>query len=271
MPDPQMLRPMKFSEVIDQTFRLYRRSFLLLFGIGAVFYVPTSMMTSTPNPWVMIPGVVLTYAFMMLATGAITKAVSDRYLGQPATIGGSYRFVAGRLGALLLTTILVGLFIIAGMVLLIVPGIIFSLWVSFVVPILLIEGRAYTRAIERSRYLVGQGVWGRVLLMTTIVSVITSIVQVPLTMPLQMASTWLNMPSLMTLSGLFGGVAQAATVPIGQVGLVLLYYDSRMRKEGFDLEILARELGERAAAISESPPDVAEPPAEPPPPESERA
>lgn len=271
MPDPQTLRPMTFSEVIDQTFRLYRRSFLLLFGIGAIFYVPTSMMTSTPNPWVMVPGSVLTCAFVMLATGAITKAVSDRYLGQPATIGGSYRFVAGRLGALLLTMILVGLFVFAGTLLLVVPGVIFSVWVYFVVPILLIEGRAYVRAIERSRYLVGQGVWARALLVSTIAGLVAYIVQMPLTMPLAIASQALQMPSLMTLSGFFGGLAQAAVAPIGQVGLVLLYYDSRMRKEGFDLEILARELGERAAASSEHPPPAAEPPTAPLPPGPETA
>jgi len=271
VPDPQTLRPMKFSEVIDQTFRLYRRSFLLLFGIGAIVYVPTSMMTSTPNPWVLVPGLVLTYAFTMLATGAITKAVSDRYLGQPATIGGSYRFVVGRLGALLLTTILVGLFIMAGVFLLFVGAVIFAVWTSFFVPVLLIEGRAYARGIERSRYLIGQGVWARVILMSTIAGLIAAIVQYPIIFPLQIMSEVFQMPSLLTLSGFFQGLAQAAVVPIGQVGLVLLYYDSRMRKEGFDLEILARELGERAAAALEPTPPAAEPPAAPPPPGPETA
>jgi hypothetical protein len=39
------------------------------------------------------------------------------------------------------------------------------------------------------------------------------------------------------------GLVQALVLPIGQVATTLLYYDSRIRKEGFDLEMLAKEMG----------------------------
>jgi len=53
------------------------------------------------------------------------------------------------------------------------------------------------------------------------------------------------------------GLMNALVVPIGQAATVLLYYDSRMRKEGFDLEMLAKEMGVAMAAGPTAPPDQA--------------
>jgi hypothetical protein len=43
--------------------------------------------------------------------------------------------------------------------------------------------------------------------------------------------------------GLVTGLAQSLVFPLTLVATVLLYYDSRIRKEGFDLEVLAQEMG----------------------------
>jgi hypothetical protein len=45
--------------------------------------------------------------------------------------------------------------------------------------------------------------------------------------------------------GIFALVAQILAAPIGAVAMILLYYDLRIRKEGFDLAMLAQQLGKR--------------------------
>jgi hypothetical protein len=44
------------------------------------------------------------------------------------------------------------------------------------------------------------------------------------------------------ISGFFQGAATSLALPIPRVAWIVLYYDIRIRKEGFDLEMLAREL-----------------------------
>ncbi len=34
--------------------------------------------------------------------------------------------------------------------------------------------------------------------------------------------------------------------PVGTIAITLLYYDLRIRKEGFDLEMLSRAIGDRS-------------------------
>ena len=43
-------------------------------------------------------------------------------------------------------------------------------------------------------------------------------------------------------------------MPIGAAASILLYYDLRIRKEGFDLDMLAQSLGLETAAADEQAP-----------------
>ena len=38
-------------------------------------------------------------------------------------------------------------------------------------------------------------------------------------------------------------IVQAGVAPIGTIAMILFYYDIRIRKEGFDLQMLASSLG----------------------------
>jgi hypothetical protein len=45
------------------------------------------------------------------------------------------------------------------------------------------------------------------------------------------------------LQGTLTMIVQAAISPIGTIAMILFYYDIRIRKEGFDLQMLASSLG----------------------------
>jgi hypothetical protein len=50
-------------------------------------------------------------------------------------------------------------------------------------------------------------------------------------------------PTMAMVNGVVGGIAQVISVPFVSIPFTLLYYDGRIRKEGFDLEMMARNLG----------------------------
>jgi len=60
------------------------------------------------------------------------------------------------------------------------------------------------------------------------------------------------------MSGVVSGVAGALTSPLLMIALALFYYDVRVRKEAFDLQVMVANLDPRAGAL---PPGAAPPPA----------
>jgi hypothetical protein len=264
-----LLRPMGFLEIVDQTFRLYRANFWLFFTIAAVFYLPLGVlqeflrgalvdlmagMEQAAAAESAIPLFLgMTFAVFGIAmvaylvvTAALTKAVSDRYMGESATVGRAYLHVIRRIIPLVLTLLIAGFLIYLGIFLLVLPGVLlFFSVVPFVVQVIIIEEKGYFAAMGRSRFLVGQGVWAVWLLLFMVIVLFQYAIQLAGTIPLTVLQAIIGAQSAITwtVGGLFAGIMQAAALPIMIVAGILLYYDSRIKKEGFDLEVLARELG----------------------------
>lgn len=238
-----MLRPMGLLEIVDETFRLYRRHFAVFFGIAAVIYVPWGVLQGVPGV-AALAGLLLA-PFMLVAQSALTKAVSDRYLGTPLSVGEAYRYIGRRFWPLVLTMLLAYLMVLAGLLLLIIPGIIFSFWIALTAQVFVIEDKRYSQAIWRSKFLIGQGTWAELIVLMLIIGLLTMVIQFVLgalvgTSMLGINQEEVGMP--MHAAILFG-LLEALAMPLSQIATVLLYYDSRIRKEGFDIQILAKEMG----------------------------
>src|SRR5262245_10149107 len=130
MREPQVLRPMEYGEFINEAFDLYKRDFALFAGIGAIVYVPYSLLASLlPHfPAVAVLGVLALLIPLIAAQGATIKALTDRYLGREATISSSWLYVLRRLVRYSITSILAWILIGLG-ILFCVPGIIFRWWI----------------------------------------------------------------------------------------------------------------------------------------------
>ena len=130
----QALRPMSTSQVLDRTFFLYRRNFVLFAGIAAVppafvlvaqmigFAIPkaannlpvsASGIAAVSAGAIVAIGILLYLVGYSLATGASIYAVSNAHLGKATTISQSYRSVSNRVGAIIATSICTGLVIFA--------------------------------------------------------------------------------------------------------------------------------------------------------------
>jgi len=129
---------------------------------------------------------------------------------------------------------------------------------AFILPTALLEGCGPTAAMSHSAALVKQNWWrvmGIMLLLLTIVSLIAMIFY----MPAMIGTTTWAISGAMTgaetelptgimvwaiIGGAIGGIISA---PIGIIGITLLYFDLRVRKQGYSLDALADELGLRSA------------------------
>jgi hypothetical protein len=145
---------------------------------------------------------------------------------------------------LAITNVFVGLFIVLGFMLLIVPGIYFTLWCTVVQPVVVLEKLWGIGAIRRSRELMRDNL-SKGLKVVLAVGVLTWI----LSLAMGLLLAWVPWPHAMV--GLAATYAlQALILPIQTAPTLLLYYDLRIRKEAFDLEQLALSIAEAPPAAS---------------------
>jgi hypothetical protein len=253
-------RPLGIGEILSTAFELYRRHWRTLLAIAAVVVVPLTLLQyllgdlvrtqgeTTRNgvvetaTWsVGIAGLlaalvgILTY---LVLTGAITRAVAAEVAGEDPSVEQSYRFGFHRLGSVLLVSVLVGLAIIGGLILFVIPGIYIGVRLAVSIEALVVEGRRGTEAMGRSWSLVG-GHWWHAFFTLLVAALLTGIVNAVITAPFG-ATNWF-------VQGVAAAVATVVTLPYGVLVGVLLYLDLRARKERLSLEALRADLQASAA------------------------
>jgi hypothetical protein len=272
--------PMSVGMVLATTFRLYSQNFSLMFGITAILHAPFLFFSIIPvlfwpsgnNP---ILGLLVALSASLLgllnllivyplSTGATTKAVSDRYLGQDVTIRSALSEAWVNVGTLLLTQLVVGVLVFVGFILLVVPGILWMLSYALVPPVIMIEAsnRKLSRQvysitgdakgttpvimeradIRRRSYQLVSGNRGKVFL--------TLLLFIVLSFLLSLGADWIintlfESQSLVAFRAqtIVGSLINIAVSPLQTIAITLLYYDLRIRKEGFDLEMLSQAMG----------------------------
>jgi hypothetical protein len=289
------LRPLSIGEVLDVAIKIYFRNAKTLFAIVLLIVAPVQVLVSlievsaaidedpftttsttgeveldTDEVWIystaFLTLIVLALVSSTLATGACFKGVADAYLGGRPTWRGSLAFALRRVHSILWVTFLGGLVAFLGLLACIVPGIWLYVAFAVAVPALLTEGVRGRRALGRSRRLV-KGRWWPTFGVIVLGSILAAVVAGVITGVLQAASLADPDNELVSfLVGAVGGiVASTLTTPFQAAFVTVLYFDLRVRKEGFDLQLLAERIG-LAAAGEEGGFRPAPPPVPPPPP-----
>lgn len=261
---------MGVGELLDAAIRLYRRNWKTLMAIVAFVQVPFAFLNQLvvsriEDPFVQdgqlvafeenlrtsfIVGLVfLAIAFLLLTpfmTAAIVRAVADSYLGRDPSVGSSYRFALSRFGSLLLVIFLSGLAIAGGFILLIIPGLIMYARLAFAPAAVVVEDLRGSKALNRSWRLSRGMFWkifGTIFLAGVLASVVTGILLVPAGISADALG-----PNVWLLQGVLAAVATVITTPFTTMIPVLLYFDARIRKEGFDLSVMAQQLASSPGA-----------------------
>ncbi len=163
---------------------------------------------------------------------ALTRGAALASVGDPVDTEASYQYGFKKFGSVLWISILVGLVVGIGFILLIIPGIIFLTMLAVTIPALIVEDQRGTAAMGRSWNLVKGHFW-HVLGTIVVAALITGVVGAIL--GLLGGSNWF-------LQWIFGSIAQIITAPFAALVTVLLYVDLRVRNEQLTGERLRSEL-----------------------------
>ncbi len=267
------LRPLSLGELLDRTFFLYRRHFLLFAGIAALPYaffffinlatslVPifarsavtggvraTGLATAAIGGGVfaLLAAIVGGIAFLF-SVGATVYAVSEIYTGRETSIRASLNRVRGKAGTIFGVLFFTGLLFFAGLIVLIIPGIYLMCRVCVATPAALLEDIDATASIRRSfeltRDFAGRGFMIYLLYFVMVWGVV-AVFQFPFML---LAATSARQTQLLILwtvlmqVGHFLGSVLVA--PVSTIGFALFYYDLRVRKEAFDLQMMMQAIG----------------------------
>jgi hypothetical protein len=257
VPDPQHnFEPQTSGELLDRASRLYFRNFSLLLSMSAIFHLPlmaVEILRSTRNMTgtrVTFPGAMLELLATLISLlviapltwGTTTKMVSDIYLGNTVTLTGALRAAWGKYGTLLKSQIIPVIAVLAGIVMFVVPGILWYLSYVFITPIVMNEGITRSRSVRvRSRDLV-RGYRGKVFVILIVLLFIELLAQAGVR---SMARFFISAAATTGMAPILNGSVAIVAAPMVALSITLLYYDLRIRKEGFDLEMLSRAVGNR--------------------------
>jgi len=261
--------------MLDETFRMYRRHFLLFAGISLLLAIPSAALYGLAFAWFSVAlrdttGSDLSYLTPLLATAgagflvtlvilpftnsAVMYAACESALGRPVTLGGVFFGILRRyfplLGYWLLFTITGGLAALLCLVPLVFWVWVFVGWIV-VTPAMFVENVSLGAAMRRSWQLV-RGRWWRTFLVLFLMLVIWYVARLALDAFLQLGQFLLVIVlSPFIVAGVTLASAElvsALVSPILQIIVVLIYFDLRVRREALDLFQMAYRLAAPAPA-----------------------
>ncbi|MDH5223719.1 MAG: hypothetical protein OEW46_02990 [Actinomycetota bacterium] len=262
------LPPRGVGEIMSTAFEIYKANAQNLVMIVAIVVVPLTFISAFIGGVVFAPdtetitilgesvetvstraaGTAIIVALVTALIGVIISAVlqaaimrgaAQGSIGDAVDIDASYKWGFARFGSVILISILVGLAVAGGLILFIIPGLIFAVMFSVAIPALVVENRRGTDAMSRSWNLVKGHFWhavGVIILAAIITAVVGGIIGA---IGGAISSNWF-------IGWIFQAIAQIITAPFAALVSVLLYLDLRARVEALTADGLRAELNRPA-------------------------
>ncbi len=283
-PTPFRLRALGLAELLDETFRIYRRSFGLFAGLALAVTLPGMVMNllsgsyrswgwltrvfqnmSNPDalqrmaqspppqtdPAISLLASLVKLILVPMTAGVIIYAANEIIKGRNTTILGALQGTLQRYWGLAGVALLGGVLLLVCILLITIP---FVIWIAVRwlvgAPALLAEGLGPVNALGRSQQLVEGRSWRTlgiflvVVIMTTIASAILGGTGGALIGLVPGLSDDLR-GALVQVTGSLTG---ALVLPVSYIAITLMYYDLRVRREGIDLDQLAQQAQPPSAA-----------------------
>jgi len=254
------------TELIDATFQLLRRNAAPFFTLAAMFsisnviaaaiFVPSVVGRTTIAPVTTgapfgLGGFVLYFLFLCVAGAvfytAMTVASGDAYLGRPVVVSEALQRAVPKAMTMFVAYIVSVFLIMVGTLGLIVGGIIVALMLFAVQCVIVFEDANVGTALSRSAAL-SKGLKGHIFLTFLLAGVIITVINFII---LFISSLAVTISPYLRL--IVQALLQIVIVPIYPLVVTLLYYDARIRKEGYDIELMAQQVGGAGAASKPQP------------------
>ena len=247
--DTYQFQPMGVRQIFFSALRHYRVNFLKLIGVAA----PGTLIggLTLQAIWLLFAEIEKTEylqfisaqylafaAFQsLIVTAAGVIVISENLLGKLVSVKKAYSRILDSLfpllGALFLFTFAISIGLIV-----VIPGIIVYVWFCLAAPVVIIEREGGFGALRRSRVLVKGFFQKAFILVVSLTGIQTFVAIFPLILSLANSSILLS-----SFFSLFSICLLLLIEPFKIVSTTMLYYDLRIRKEGYDLQVLTQELG----------------------------
>jgi uncharacterized membrane protein len=242
----------RIGQVLARSFRVYFSCFLSFTLIGTIANIPTILIilyipAITPEAQAMQSLFLMGFSMVIgpLVTATILYGAFQQMRGLPFRLGESVARGMSRMLPLFVLTILFGLGVGLGALLLFIPGLILMVMWYVAVPCCVIERTGPVRSFGRSRELTKGSRWKLfgLILLTIIISLVFATVVGALfgiiggltdfvdLVQQQKEATW----PLLTFQLVISGIQQA----FFSVLVVVTYYHLRLHKEGADIDSIA--------------------------------
>jgi hypothetical protein len=261
------MRPLSVGEILDASFSAFRRNFGQLVLAVLVIVVPTAIIQTlvfvsisdlnydygqtsfedSNTTGSEAAGVLVLYVLIIvnqiLAPAACMRLIGGDILGQKVTAKESVAFAFKRLPRMMWVLILYVIGLLVGLLMCFI-GIVWTyVLFALAIPCCLYEEARGVTAMRRSRDLVTDN-WWRAFAVLAIMGVIVGVVQQVLGLAL-FGGVLANSDNdavnaiLFTLVNIVGFMI---ALPLQAAATAFLYFDLRVRKEGFDLQLLAERI-----------------------------
>lgn len=248
---PTSLRPLSVGEILDVSFTLYRRHFTTLATVAVLCSgIPVLLSLYIQAAGGVLQNLPLTLVYYVtftilssIATAATVFVVSESYLGRPLEAGEALRRATPLFGRLIVCSLLLAIVVMFGFLCFFFPGVVLLCGLLLAFPALVLEpGTSPLAALSRSWWLTRGSRWRMLGLLVTLfillyVPIIAIAALITLFLPAGGGAQTHDVATLAVV-----GVLQMLLYPLLYCVLTVAYYDLRVRKEGFDLEVLASTL-----------------------------
>jgi hypothetical protein len=264
------LRPLSVGEILDAGIKVVLRHWRPLIKSIVLFVFPLAVLSALatasldPDQLELLPentsqlgqedaaelgglavnGLITMLTFLVVNI-ACFKLVCDAWLGATPDVGRSLRFGLRRAPMALLLSLIWAIGVLLGFVALIIPGIWLSVAWALAVPVLLFERVGPLKALGRSFGLVKDRWWATFLIVivcSLLVGVLGGVVSVLPSIVAEVAAPENALAN--AIAAVIGTTLSGVIIyPYYAAVLTILYFDQRVRKEGFDLQLLAEGVG----------------------------
>lgn len=242
------IRKLSLVETWAEAINLYLDNFVPLFIIALISAVPVIMV---PQPsqaqGVEIPmetavldffvWFILLIALSTLSAALLIEFISKKYLKQKQTPKQYIQNVLLYIFPIMGLTIIQAVVVTLGFMAMIIPGIYLALALSLAVETLIIERKGIIESMKRSFFLT-RGKKLEIFFVTLVLTLVSFVLEKVLDFIFSMVDPSQMAVNMETINILF---SQALLAPLASCVFILIYFNSRIEKEGFDLEHMVEQ------------------------------
>ncbi|HEV8374097.1 MAG TPA: hypothetical protein VGR68_12930 [Actinomycetota bacterium] len=275
---PLPLHPMTFSDILDGSFKLLKANLRTIVLVSALFLIPVNLVAAffqrdllggyglfqlANDPSLLdqaaetgmsnaaLVGTLLAVAASILVTpfvgGAVSRIVAASYLGEELEPGEAIRVTGRRFLALLGAFFFTFLVKAVGLLFCLVGVLVPMTFFLVTTPAVMVEELGPIQAMARSVALVRPRFW-QVMGIGIVSGLLASFLGNILATPFAFGALAIGYRWGWILVAIGGILPALVTTPFVAIVATLVYFDGRIRNEGFDLQVIAAELARGAPA-----------------------